>query len=276
MTLHAITSEIFTENANTCLTLKNGNTISKFVFKCPSYLIAASTNAIKYDADEDLDVDREVKKVLLIEHKTSTQLEHVGLQVWRGALLLADYILSNPSLFEKQVILELGSGVGLTSIVASFLAKQVICTDVDVEQMLWMIRRNYLRNATHVKSRFFVKEVNFLDLDWVPSLKKKLEASTIILAADVIYDETITKGFVRTLAQLFNSKIPKTAYIALEQRYVFTISDMDTTAPMYDEFLRCVAREKLDWSIEYVKIDFPKYFDYDRVKHMILMKIQPN
>lgn len=52
----------------------------------------------------------------------------MGLQIWRGALLLADYILSHPSLFEKKNILELGSGVGLTSIVASLVANEIICT----------------------------------------------------------------------------------------------------------------------------------------------------
>jgi len=62
------------------------------------------------------------------EHSVSTELNLVGLQVWRGAFLLADYILSHPDLFKDQTILELGSGVGLTSIVASYLAKEVICT----------------------------------------------------------------------------------------------------------------------------------------------------
>lgn len=62
------------------------------------------------------------------EHSISTELNLVGLQVWRGALLLADYILSHPNLFKDQTILELGSGVGLTSIVASYFAKEVICT----------------------------------------------------------------------------------------------------------------------------------------------------
>ena len=52
----------------------------------------------------------------------------VGLQLWRGAFLLADFILANPDLFKDKIILELGSGVGLTSIIASSLAKKVICT----------------------------------------------------------------------------------------------------------------------------------------------------
>ena len=42
--------------------------------------------------------------------------------------MLADYILSNPSLFKDKIVLELGAGVGLTSIITSFLAEEVICT----------------------------------------------------------------------------------------------------------------------------------------------------
>lgn len=53
----------------------------------------------------------------------------MGLQVWRGALLLSDYLLHlGPEKLKNSTILELGSGVGLTSIVASKFAKNVICT----------------------------------------------------------------------------------------------------------------------------------------------------
>lgn len=62
------------------------------------------------------------------EHKKSTVLSEVGLQVWRGAFLLNDFILCNRDLFSNTKVLELGSGVGLTSILASIYAKKVICT----------------------------------------------------------------------------------------------------------------------------------------------------
>lgn len=65
---------------------------------------------------------------LFLEHKKSTVLSEVGLQVWRGAFLLNDFILSNRNKFSNKKILELGSGVGLTSILASIYAKRVICT----------------------------------------------------------------------------------------------------------------------------------------------------
>lgn len=92
----------------------------------------------------------------------------------------------------------------------------------------------------------------------------------------VVYDDKITDGFVRTLSKLLYTKKKKTVYVALEKRYVFTIADLDTTAPMYEEFLRCIEKYRINWSVDYISIDFPCYFKYDRVKHLVLMKIQNN
>jgi predicted nicotinamide N-methyase len=52
----------------------------------------------------------------------------VGLQVWRGALLLSDYILSHPHEFHDKEVLELAAGTGITSIVVSELTRNVTCT----------------------------------------------------------------------------------------------------------------------------------------------------
>ncbi|XP_043486622.1 methyltransferase-like protein 22 [Polistes fuscatus] len=276
MSAHKVTSEIFTENDKNSKELPSGSTVTQFIFKCPSYMIKLKSNirAIKYDQDDDLDIDRNVENILYIEHNVSTELQMVGLQVWRGALLLADYILSNPDLFKGKIIMELGSGVGLTSIVASFLAKEIICTDINLGEILNIVKRNFIRNISYVKCKFYIEELNFLNLKWSQSLEEKINVTDIIIAADVIYDDVITDGFVTTLDKILKKKDSKIAYIALEKRYVFTVANMDTVAPMYEEFLRCIRRQNLNWNIEYVKIDFPRFFKYDRVKHMILMKIQ--
>lgn len=276
MSAHKVTSEIFTENDKNSKELPSGSTVTQFIFKCPSYMIKLKSNirAIKYDQDDDLDIDRNVENILYIEHNVSTELQMVGLQVWRGALLLADYILSNPDLFKGKIIMELGSGVGLTSIVASFLAKEIICTDINLGEILNIVKRNFIRNISYVKCKFYIEELNFLNLKWSQSLEEKINVTDIIIAADVIYDDVITDGFVTTLDKILKKKDSKIAYIALEKRYVFTVANMDTVAPMYEEFLRCIRRRNLNWNIEYVKIDFPRFFKYDRVKHMILMKIQ--
>lgn len=64
-----------------------------------------------------------------LEHAMSTPLEAVGLQVWRGSLLMADYILyQGTQLLSNSVVLELGAGTGLVSIIAGLKAHHVYCT----------------------------------------------------------------------------------------------------------------------------------------------------
>ena len=79
---------------------------------------------LECDSDGDLDLPRHhdsgVDMEITIEHDTETQLQDVGLQVWRGSLLLADYILYHHQDFCKHTVLEVGSGTGLASIIASF------------------------------------------------------------------------------------------------------------------------------------------------------------
>lgn len=48
--------------------------------------------------------------------------------MWRGALLLADYILFQRDLFQGRTVLELGAGTGLASIIAATVARTVYCT----------------------------------------------------------------------------------------------------------------------------------------------------
>ena len=43
-------------------------------------------------------------------------------------MLLADFVIHSREDFKDQTVLELGAGVGLTSIVAGMFAKEVVCT----------------------------------------------------------------------------------------------------------------------------------------------------
>jgi len=65
----------------------------------------------------------------IVEHINRTSLSMVGMQVWRSALLMGDFILGNRDIFTNdQIVLELGSGVGLTGIVAAMYCKEIIFT----------------------------------------------------------------------------------------------------------------------------------------------------
>lgn len=66
---------------------------------------------------------------ILLEHINRTSLNMVGMQVWRSALLLGDFIIENRDIFTSdKVVMELGAGVGLTGIIAAMYCKEIIFT----------------------------------------------------------------------------------------------------------------------------------------------------
>ena len=62
----------------------------------------------------------------------STTLDAVGLQVWSGSLLMADYLLCQRERLQDSLVLELGAGTGLVSLTAALTAQCVFCTGVCV------------------------------------------------------------------------------------------------------------------------------------------------
>ncbi|XP_052360875.1 methyltransferase-like protein 22 [Oncorhynchus keta] len=97
------------------------------------------------DEEEEDEEEECPRDVIRIEHTMATPLEDVGKQVWRGAFLLADLILSQPTTFRGATVLELGAGTGLTSVVMATVAKTVYCTDVG-EDLLSMCQKNVTLN----------------------------------------------------------------------------------------------------------------------------------
>lgn len=67
--------------------------------------------------------------VVSVQHSMATPLRSVGLQVWRGALLLADLLLHRgAAAFKGATALELGAGAGLAGLVLSRFADAVYLT----------------------------------------------------------------------------------------------------------------------------------------------------
>lgn len=67
------------------------------------------------------------RPIVSVQHSMATPLRTVGLQVWRGALLLADLLLQRgPATFNGLVALELGAGSGLAGLVLSRLGPSVV------------------------------------------------------------------------------------------------------------------------------------------------------
>ncbi len=66
------------------------------------------------DSDGDIICRRPQQQLCYIqlEHHLATPLADVGLQVWRGACLLCDYMLHKQSIISSRHVLDLGAGVG--------------------------------------------------------------------------------------------------------------------------------------------------------------------
>ncbi|CAH0694012.1 unnamed protein product [Spodoptera exigua] len=272
-----VTSEIYEEyDYKTKISPSTeGNVISEFPFLLPK-----AGSSATYDDDDDLDIERPQKEFIRIEHSSKTKIALVGLQVWRGAFLLGDWLihLGLKGELTNRSVLELGAGTGLTSFVAALYAKKVICTDINMGGILDLIKLNAKYNKKLVKSQFKVMPLDFTDTAWSPALLTEIKQASIIIAADVIYDDDLTAAFVSTIQKILNTEPPKTLYMVLEKRYVFTIEHLDSVAPCYETFLTLLDKVKTEnahstWNIQQLPLDFPKYFTYDRVKDLVLWKI---
>ncbi|XP_045072262.1 uncharacterized protein LOC121537641 isoform X2 [Coregonus clupeaformis] len=145
------------------------------------------------DAQQDntyvpwLRLDREVyfyagHKINIVE-----ALDSYGGVIWPAALALCNYLETNTDVIDlkgKQV-LELGSGTGLVSVVASLQGAQVTATDLP--DVLSNLRYNLLRN-TRGRSKY-TPEVTALA--WGPGVERTYPRSIYhydyVLAADVVY-----------------------------------------------------------------------------------------
>ncbi|KAL4859497.1 Methyltransferase-like protein 22 [Chlorella vulgaris] len=181
-------------------------------------------------------------ELIRIQHSMATPLSHVGLQVWRGALLLADYVLhpgTSPSLAGCSV-LELGAGPGLAGLVLAKLARLVFLTDVGAE-VLANTHQNAAINQQGIAATVHVRQLDWLDppdwliqepgdrcqvlnledscgraaqppaspggsgaswCNWTEADLAVLRRLDVLLAADCVYDDRLTDAFMQTAVLL--------------------------------------------------------------------------
>lgn len=61
-------------------------------------------------------------------------------------------------------------------------------------------------------------------------------------------------------------------FIALEKRYVFVDS---VCAPMFEHFLKAFQETTADvLKLSELSTNFPQYFEYDRCKELVLLRVQ--
>ena len=154
----------------------------------------------------------------------------VGLRCWEAGCFLAEYFIANPLLIKGKRVLELGAGVGLTSIVCSGVCKaeQVHMTDY-TDVTIANMKHNCMANQKWLEDQGVgdvdrALTVGFLD--WVAfveeenggtacqgSMDKFIEAD-VLIAADCVYDVNFIPHLVLAVERLLGLGKGKVAYFA--------------------------------------------------------------
>ncbi|XP_035472096.2 methyltransferase-like protein 22 isoform X3 [Scophthalmus maximus] len=257
-------------------------------FVCPIILKQSNPSLEQEEGNTDEEVDECIKDILRIEHTMATPLEDVGKQVWRGAFFLADFILSQTAMFSGATVLELGAGMGLTSIIMATRAKTVYCTDVG-EDLLSMCKKNVTLNSHLTEPAG--GEVRVRQLDWLQhSLCTDVEVdfswteeevadmydnTSFIVAADVCYDDDLTDGLFRTLYRLCsNFTHTCTIFISIEKRMNFTLRNMDVSCDAYNYFshslsqLRDLEDGRCSFRVEQLPSNVAQFLLYERTEQL--------
>ena len=174
----------------------------------------STKNELLFDEDGDIIVDRKdvqenVELIITLEHQLSTNLANVGNQMWRGSFYLSDYLFHLREKELKQEVdqqnrgawLELGAGTGMVSIIASMMhldSEESLIYATDLPEIVPLTKRNIERNGA-------LKSVSVIPFDLIANDIPQCISECyleLILAADIIYDNSLTKGIVCTIYAL--------------------------------------------------------------------------
>jgi len=266
-------------------------------------------DTIIFDEDGDILVNRASDQKrnetarLFIEHKNSTDLKNVGRQLWRGALYLADYLLE---LCDKNVInedqyinkgawLEIGAGTGLLAVISFIVKPKQMSTSnflyiTDLSDILPLTQSNIGKNLKETQGLIKIVPLNLKD-EKLPNELFDKEIS-LVLAADIIYEDELTDGIIQTLYTLILQQhqlkcLHKTrrnilsCLFSIEKRVNFTIRNMNICAPAYDYFSEKLREldhklkeSNIKLNFEYITLDdSTQWLCYERCKGVIIIKI---
>lgn len=130
-----------------------------------------------------------------------------GLVSWQASIALSEWILKHLDQFNGKEILELGSGTGLLGFLLGKIisGSRIILSDCH-DSVLRLLHENHQINFASTSNN----SIEILDLPWETFEQSLLVNRNIspdfILAADVIYDDTLFEPLVRTINEIFQLK----------------------------------------------------------------------
>lgn len=206
-----------------------------------------------------------------------------GLKLWPAAMALADFILHNTEEFQGKSILEIGSGatgfVGLV-LIKTCTPKKVLlsdCHDSVLETLIENVNLNLSDHTTEVMEKSLLvrqrlkfkegPELAVLSLPWedVDKHEDELMSSSrpdVLLAADVVYDDTIFDALIKCIKRLFEVSGPS---------LVFYLSQAIRIPETFKKFCNLLLQNSFEVQEEDLK--HPKFINWDSKSQIKLLRI---
>ncbi|KAF7458629.1 protein-lysine N-methyltransferase EEF2KMT [Cryptosporidium felis] len=174
----------------------------------------------------------------------------VGMRPWSAGYYLAEWLIFSAKLDRKIVnsdIIELGSGVGIASIIPYLLLPiSSICSTDNDPRIIHNLKYNYFVNgitlspveSDHCEDSFKERIARVMCLDWETTdinIARELVKSSrnpVIISSDVIYDDNLTLLFVNSLKHLLASSYEK-VFGSLPKKSNF--QNLDSSQVKWDE-----------------------------------------
>ncbi|KAJ3366042.1 hypothetical protein GGF32_007542 [Allomyces javanicus] len=185
------------------------------------------------------------KQLFRLEHRAGTDDATLGAQVWASSIVLAKFILDHArNLVGERTVLELGCGAGLLGLVCARWAQRYIGTDYPDWSILELSEANIQRHVRAVGGEGEqTAECSVEALDWLAEDLGPLPTGIdVILAADVVYQDHLTDGFLFTLDSLLTANPSAKAFICAEKRFNFYATDDRPRAMAFEYFAERVQR----------------------------------
>ncbi|RLN56512.1 hypothetical protein BBJ29_006023 [Phytophthora kernoviae] len=150
----------------------------------------------KFGETDDDEEDAEITiRLNGLRRDIGQTLQSTGLTLWRAGDFLSDSMYDNRAEFAGKSVIELGSGLGLVGILASYLTdKQVVITDGD-DDTVKLLEANCKLNE--VEDR-----VQCRKLLWGVDLEQIEDKFDLVLGADIIYEQEYVVSLFQTAQYL--------------------------------------------------------------------------